>query len=763
MRHLAAILVADVVGFSSLMAKDEASTIARLHALRDDLINPKIAQYNGRLVKEMGDGMLLEFRSVVEAVRFAIEVQATIVSRISDAPIDDQIVYRMGVNLGDVVVNDEDILGDGVNLAARLESHAEPGGICISASAYDQLAGKIDATIEPLGPVEFKNIANPVEVFSVKIDEKAHSLVTPVVAAIDVATAYHSRSGLLVTAAVALALVVGGLFWWQPWITKVEPARLTAMTLDLPDKPSIVVLPFENFSGDSEQDYFANGMTDDLLTGLSHLPELFVISRNTSFTYKDQPVTIRDVAEELGVQYVMEGSVRRVGNTVRINVQLIDALSGYHVWAEKYDRQMEDVFAIQDEVVGNIVGAMATNILTDHAIMGQTESTLAYDLLLQGREHFHANTPEDYLVAIDLFNQALDEDKDFNRAHAALAASYWEIFDNSWADRAGLTTTQAADRAREHLALAHREPNSEARRVSARIALWSGNHDEALSEIARAIEIDPNDADSFNVRSYIQVRAGLPEEAEQSARTAMRLNPHYTDFYLRNLSRALFHQGGYEEALQVIERAIKTSPEYEYNYPLLASIYGQLGEEEKAAQAVKKYHELRGNSEGGNLTLQSMNDWTPFRNKEDLKRLQDGLRVAGVPDGAAAVDVDFETLVTKASGGFSIEGVRTIELEEAKLLHQEGALFVDTRSASTGYPKAHIPGAIWLDYKTKLTKKNLAAVADNDTQIVFYCDGVYCYKSAYACAKAKTWGYTNVLYFAEGMPGWKQAGYPTEP
>jgi adenylate cyclase len=762
-RKLTAILAADVVGYSRLMALDEAGTIAGLQAHRDELIDPKIAQYNGRIVKLMGDGILMEFASVVEAVELAIEVQAAMRERNIDCPDEKKIVFRVGINLGDVVVQEEDILGEGVNLTARLEAHAQPGGICISASAYEQLSGRLDLNVEDLGLAEFKNIKDPVHVYAIQIDEKAKALCTPVVASVaaegsGISGRKHLYGGLLLL----FLVVAGGVFWWQPWLQRFEPAQAASMVLALPDKPSIAVLPFDNFSSDKEQEYFADGMTEDLLTGLSQLSGLFVISRNTSFTYKDKPVKIREVAEELGVRYVLEGSVRRSDDQLRINVQLIDALSGYHVWAKKYDREMKDVFALQDEVVGAIVTSMADNLLPDLVAADKTDNPEAYDNYLQGREYARANTPRDFLKAISFFQKAIEIDPGYTGAHAALAEVYWDIFDNSWGKRTGLETTDSVELSKKHLAIALEDQSAVAKRLSAKISLWSGNHDKALQEISKAIELSPNDADNYDFQAAIQIYAGEAAEAEKSAHTAMRLNPHYPARYLRNLGRALFHQDRFAEALEVLQRAVKWEPEYDYNYPILTATYGHLNKPKEAKAALEKMNLLRKFSEGGDFTVQNVADWTPFKYEADLARYQDGLRKGGVPDAVATANVDFESLVTKSSAGFTIDGIRKIDLSEAQELHADGVLFVDTRSSNSGYPIAHIPGAVWLDYKTKLTAENLAEHAGKNSKIVFYCDGPYCYKSAYACAKATTWGYTDVVYFAGGMPAWNKAGLETE-
>jgi TolB-like protein/class 3 adenylate cyclase len=343
-RRLTTILAADVVGYSRLMAADEAGTLAALKSHRKELIEPKAAQYNGRTVKLMGDGTLMEFASVVDAIAFAVEVQCAMQARNADIPEDRRIVYRIGINIGDIIVEGDDIYGDGVNIAARLEGLAEPGGVCISRSVHTQIKGKLDLTFEDLGEKEVKNIPEPVMVFRVAFDDKAATLLTPVV---QVAAKRERRWWPVATAAVVVSVVaVGGALWWQPWAPDVEPASVERMAFPLPDRPSIAVLPFTNMSDDPAQEYFADGMTEDLITDLSKISGLFVIARNSVFTYKGKAVKVRQVAEELGVRYVLEGSVRRAGEQVRINAQLIDATTGGHLWAERYDGSLADVFGL---------------------------------------------------------------------------------------------------------------------------------------------------------------------------------------------------------------------------------------------------------------------------------------------------------------------------------------------------------------------------------------------------------------------------------
>ena len=371
-RRLAAILSADVAGYSRLMGADEAGTLERLKALRAEVVDPVIAAHDGRIVKLMGDGALVEFASVVGAVECAVEVQRGLSERTAGEPEDQRIVFRIGVNLGDVIIDGDDIYGDGVNVAARLQEIAEPGGVCISGSVFDQVKGKVEAGFEDLGDQRVKNIAEPVRAYR-----------------------------------------------WSDAIA--APAR--AAPLALPDKPSIAVLPFVNMSGDPEQEYFSDGITEDIITELSRFPTLFVIARNSSFHFKGKAVKVSEIGRDLGVQYVVEGSVRKVGNRVRVTAQLVEAMSGNHLWAERYDRELEDIFEVQDEVA-HTVAATVSGRLDDagaeRARRRPTEDLAAYDLFLRAYQHVHRWTRADLAAARPLLEKALDLDPNIARAHAYL-------------------------------------------------------------------------------------------------------------------------------------------------------------------------------------------------------------------------------------------------------------------------------------------------------------------------------------------------------
>ncbi len=752
-RKLTAILYADVVAYSRLMGEDEDRTHRDLSSALNLLIN-LIEEHGGRKVHEAGDAVLAEFPSAKDAVECAVTFQRKMAEDLHGVPEDRRLQFRVGINLGDVIHDREDIYGDGVNVAARLESIAETGGICISHPVFLQVQGNQEIGFESIGEQSVKNIEHPVMVYRILLEPgqagKLHSRV-------------RNKSYRLtwIVSGIAAFLIIG-LLIVRPWAPIFEPALESQMQIELPDNPSLVVLPFSNISDDLEQEYFADGMTDDLLTGLSKMPELFVISSNTSFTYKNKVVKIRDVAEELGVRYVLEGSVRRAGDTVRINAQLIDALSGFHVWAEKYDGKTDDVFQLQDEVVARIVSSLAQN-LTPGARHAETNVPEAYDQLLQGMKFFRILDPASTVTAIEFFSRAAELDSRYHRAYAALAAAYFRIADLSWSDKAGMEFPDVLRLMKHNLAIALENPTSLALNVSANWKLWNGEHQNALNEINRAIALNPNNPDNFDTKAYILVYTGPASQVEENARHAMRLNPNYPADYLRNLGRGLFHQERYSEAAKLYERAAKRDPNYEYNYSMLSAIYGHLGNLASAEKAHRKFLELRSDQEGGAFTVQSIALWKDYAELTHLLRYQQGLRLAGVPEGIVASDmeVNYLDLVTKADGEFSVEGAKKIDLNEAMKKHDQGYIFIDNRS-SRGYGQGHIPNAINLPFKTGLTRESLQDLVTKNEPAVFYCDGEGCYKSAHGAAKAVTWGYTNIFYFAGGMPAWKKAGLYVE-
>ena len=502
-------------------------------------------------------------------------------------------------------------------------------------------------------------------------------------------------------------------------------------------------------------------MTEDLITDLSKISGLFVIARNSTFTYKGKSVKVAQVAEELGIRYVLEGSVRRAGDQVRINAQLIDATTGGHIWAERYDGSLTDVFSLQDKVVGQIVKALAVNLGTTE--LTRTEGTetndpAAYDAVLKGWNFVGKRSPEDFAQAITYFEKALELDPGYNRANAGLATVYWELADYGWDPQLGMSYQAARDLARENLTKALAQPTADAYRISAKMLVNLGGKGEALAEIDRAIALEPNNANNLRSRAWILLVSGRAEEAEEDVRRAVRLDPAN----LRNievLARVMFHQERYEEAIENYQRVVKTQPDLEYIYDDLAMAYAYLGRIEEAKAAILKRN-------APDQTLQVYEGWWEGQYDFDrtyLNQMLEGLRLAGVPSGVtkAPADVNYKDLVTKSAGTFDVDGAIKIEAAGAKTLHERGIAFIDNRG-SKAYGRGHIPGATNLRFGSKLTRNNLSQVVNLDDEVVFYCAGLDCHLSPYACAQALTWGYTKVYYFAGGFSAWVKVGYPLE-
>jgi TolB-like protein/class 3 adenylate cyclase/3-mercaptopyruvate sulfurtransferase SseA len=775
-RRLTTILAADIVGYSRLMAADESGTLASLKALRRELIEPKTAEHHGRVVKLMGDGTLMEFASVVDAVRFAVDVQRTMAERNAGVPEDRRIAYRIGINIGDIIADGDDIYGDGVNIAARLEGLADPGGICVARNVFNQVKGKVDTTFEDLGEQEVKNIPEPVRVFKVLLDGS--------VAATPPTTAAAKKRGRWpqIAAGFVLSLVaVVGLVWWQSQAPDVEPASVEAMAFPLPDKPSIAVLPFNNMSDDASQEYFADGMTEDVITDLSKISGLFVIARNSSFAYKGQSPDVRQVAEELGVRYVLEGSVRRAGDQVRINAQLIDATTGGHLWAERYDGTLEDIFDLQDKVTEQIVAALAVS-LTGEELAQQTrhatENAAAHDAYLQGWARYKLLTPKDLAEAVPFFEEALRLDPGYAQAHAALAALYWDAYVNDWAFDLDMPSSRAENRANEHLEKALETPTPLAHALQARMMASWGFHDAAVVEAEQAVALDANDAAAHAGLAEALVFAGKPAKAIDAIEIAMRLDPHHPPSYLITLGAAQFGTERYEDAAATFERAVKRNPDNEIPLIYLASAYGHLGRIEDADDVINEANDLRNLQGLGELSLRdtttyamemrnTQTDFTRFGSKP----VQDLVR-AGLVD---IPELKWQYLLTIHSTlglgvntWWEVEGATLIDISTAKLFHDRGVIFIDV-SGQSMWITGHIPGAVHLSWersgdpsRARFTKATLREVAQYDDEIVLYFDDGSVASAAWEAAKAVTWGYRKVYLFGGGAQAWKAAGYPVE-
>jgi TolB-like protein/class 3 adenylate cyclase/tetratricopeptide (TPR) repeat protein len=753
---LTVILHADVAGSTALVHQDEQLAHERIQGTFHRF-GTTITKYHGRVRELRGDALLAEFERASDAVTAALAFQADQIDYNTQLNDSIQPTVRVGIAMGEVVIADNTITGTGVILAQRLEQLSKPGGVVIQGAAYETIPGRFPFEYGNLGEQEVKGFDQPVRVYSanLKSDTDIPQPGSP---------GHRTRNSIVVFAAVAIIITGIALMWFKPWEVREEPASVERMAYPLPDKPSIAVLPFTNMSGDAEQEYFVDGMTEDLITDLSQISGLFVIARNSVFTYKDKPIKIRQVAEELGVRYVLEGSVRRAADKVRINAQLIDATTGGHLWAERYDGTLTDVFGLQDAVVRQIVGALAVNLTTTESTRTRLEETsvaAAYDAFLQGRDHYRNRTPEDYAKAISFFEKAIELDPDYNRAYAVLAGVYWELIDLNWETLLGMQY-QAGNRAKNYLAKALEHPTGDAYRVSAEMLVNLGQGGEALREIDRAIALMPNDPDVLSSRAWILTVSGRAPEAEDDARKAIRLDPAHPT-YLIPLGRALFHQERYEEAVEIFESVVIQQPEYEYTYPFLAATYGYLGRIEEAKAAVAKFHDLANNV---SLTLQGWESWYEGQYQYDkayLAQYIEGLRKAKVEEGSTNefADLDYKTLVTKSEGTFDVKGAIKIDAIGAKALNERGVLFIDSRPGYR-YESGHIPGAANLYFIGEFNRSSLSQLVGFDQEVVFYCGDKECHLSPNACAKALTWGYTKVYYFAGGFLNWGNAGYAVE-
>jgi TolB-like protein/class 3 adenylate cyclase/Tfp pilus assembly protein PilF len=525
---LTAILVADVVGYSRLMGQDEAGTLARLRAHRRDLIDPKISEHKGRIVKTTGDGILIEFPSVVEAVACAVEVQQGIVERNTELPQNQRIEFRVGINLGDVIVEDGDIFGDGVNIAARLGALAEPGGICISAAAHEQVRGKLDFSFEDMGDQQVKNIVCPV---------RTHRVLTG---------------------------------------SPDKPAAASptvAPPLALPEKPSIAVLPFQNMSGDPEQEYLVDGIVEDVTAALSRFKQLFVIARSSSFVYKGRAIDIQQVARQLGVRYVLEGSIRRAGNRVRITGQLIDAASRAHLWADRFDGELEDIFELQDRVTENVVGALAPTLRQaeiERAWRKLPASLDAYEYLLRAMPHVTANTPGEIPKAIRLLNEALRLDPNYAYAHALLATVNGQIFRSAVEPAREEARAQCTFHGQRAILLG---ADDSAALANAGFALLIAAQDVGTARAAldRAVMLNPNSALALTFRSLVLSMTGEAQAAINDANKALRLSPLDPGSFLPHMGIvvARLWLGEYDEAARSARHAIEKNPRYPMAYAWL--------------------------------------------------------------------------------------------------------------------------------------------------------------------------------------------------
>lgn len=589
-RKLAAILAADVVGFSRLAGADEERTLARLRALRSDLIDPTIAIHNGRVVKRTGDGSLVEFRSVVDAVRCAIEVQRAMVERNAGVPPDRQIEFRIGIHLGDVVEeSDGDLMGDGVNIAARLEGVAAPGAICLSEDAYRQVKSRLDLSVSDLGSTQLKNIAEPIRIYALQIGS------TPTV---------------------------------DPAAQRPRPAPAAPP----PGKPSIAVLPFTNMSGDPEQEYFVDGMVEDIITALSRFSQLAVIARNSTFTYKGRAVDVRQVAAELGVRYVLEGGVRKSGNRLRVTGQLIDAATGAHLWAERFDGDVQDVFDLQDRITASVVGALEPTMLKaeiERARRKPVENLDAYDLHLRALPHVYAMRPDENLLGYGLLMKAIELDPTFASALAHAAWCLEQRLSRGW-PAAGPDDLGTAISLARRAAAAAGNDDPVALVVASFVLVMAGrDYSAGLAGVRRAVERNPGSGYVNFLAGTALVCGGDPEAGLTLLERAMTLGPLDPSYYMFLTVAGMAHLFGGRpaKAVELAERSAALNPDWDTAHWVLVPGYVQLGRLPEARTALAKFLPL-----APGATLSTLRTHLPLRDSVAIDTILDGFRKAGLPE-----------------------------------------------------------------------------------------------------------------------------------
>ncbi len=608
-RKLAAIVSTDVKDYSRLMADNEVETIKSIKACRK-LISQQVWEHQGRVVDSPGDNILSEFSSVTSAVECAVEIQKALLGHNKDIADDRKMEFRIGINLGDIIEDDRRIYGDGLNIAARLEGVADGGGICISGSAYDQVKNKLPLGYEFLGNQELKNIAEPVPVYRVLTDpESVGKLKYKCIKD-------NPRHKIIkrITALVILFLIIfvgGFLYKMKTGFTPGEHRKMIKekiMSLRIPDKPSIAVLPFTNMSGDKEQDYFSDGLTEDLITDLSKVSGLFVIARNSVFAYKGKNVKVDKIGRELGVKYVLEGSIRKMGDRVRITAQLIDTKSEGHVWAERYDRDLHDIFSLQDEVREKIVKALAVQMTTDdekRIMMKDTDNLEAYDYYLKSSDLCDSKDLENLEEGRKLLRKAIALDPNFAKAYAALGKTYF----TQWVfggDKDMAILNKVYEYGQKAITINKDEPSGYSQ--LAHYYLWTKQHDSAIEEIQKAIDLDPNNSQWLGTMGELQTYAGNPESGITYLKKAMRLDPKYPSWLLFSLGQAYWLIKDYDLAVETFKKSIEHFPSFWPSYLLLAICYDEKGMKEESQKYAKKALE-----ENENLPFQNWEQLVPFK------------------------------------------------------------------------------------------------------------------------------------------------------
>jgi adenylate cyclase len=621
-RKLTAILSADVKGYSRLMRDDEEATVRTITTYRE-VIGSVVRKHRGEVVDSPGDNILAEFASVVDAVRGAVEIQEELKIRNAGLPENRRMEFRIGINLGDVIHEEKRIYGDGVNVAARVESLADAGGICVSRSVFNQVKDKLTLGYEYLGEHSVKNIAEPVRVYRVLMDPEAAGKVIG-------EERVEPKRGLRVAlaAVIVLLLVVGGLLIWRTVSPPVEVASKEKMAFPLPEKPSLAVLPFDNLSGDSSQDYFSDGITETIITNLSNVSNLFVIARNSTFTYKGKPVKVQQVAEELGVRYVLEGSVQRSEDSVRITAQLIDALTGHHLWAENYDRKLGDIFALQDDITEHVTMALKVKLTEGEQARirrRDIENKEAYEYFLRGLEIFRTFTKEANTQGRKLFEKTVELDPNSSAGWCHIGWAHYRDGRFGWTDTPDKSLALAEEQA--HKILAMDDSMAEAHSLLSMVYMARKQHDKAVAYGEKALALAPNYSDITANTAVIFFYSGRPEEAIELIKKAMRLSPYYPSWYLPILGLSYRLTGQYKEAIAALEGFRDRKAKGMLPHIFLAFTYIEASREEDAHAAVAEA--LKQNPKA---SVSGYAATIPYKDPAEIERVKNSLRKAGLPE-----------------------------------------------------------------------------------------------------------------------------------
>jgi len=623
-RKLTAIFSADVAGYSRLMGEDEAATVKTLEQYKQ-VMSELIRQHRGRVIDSPGDNLLAEFTSVVDAVQCAVVTQKELQARNTELPENRRMQFRIGVNLGDVIEEESRIYGDGVNIAARLEAIADPGGICISKTVFDQIETKLPFGYTYLGEQTVKNITKPVGAYKVLMEPRIMVAEAPEKKP---QVNVWRRKGLVPGTLAVLISIIGVAVWnFYFRLPSIEPASEKKMAFPLPDKPSIAVLPFSNLSGDPKEEYFSDGLTEQIITSLSTFHRLFVIDRNSTFTYKGKPVKVRKVAEDLGVQYVLEGSVQRSGDKVRVTAQLIDALTGHHMWSERYDRKAEDIFALQDDITLKIGQAMKFELTEgsqEHSYAKwKTDSLKAFEKNYQGIGFMRRWTKQDNETARQLFKEALAYDPKYILARASLAWTHFWDARLGWSESRTESIQKAFELAQQTLAMD--DSNDLVYTLLSAVYLLMDQHDQAIAAAERAVSINPNASDAYLSLAGLVGCAGGWEDSILYTKKSIRLNPFPPPMAYWFLGRAYFMTGQYDESLSTLEKSLKNYPNYLPTHLFRAACYSSMGRDVEAKDAADDVRRIN-----PKFTIESYAKTIPYKNEADIERELAALRKAGL-------------------------------------------------------------------------------------------------------------------------------------